>query len=252
MTAGRPSISVIIPVFNGAAFLAEAVASIRCQFIPVDEIIIVDDGSTDRTAEVTAGLGADIRYVYKVNHGPHAAQNTGLAMARGEVIAFLDADDLWPADKLSIQLPLLMSGRQRQVVLGFLQYIRSSESAGGQWQYLPYLEPFFGANCFGAALFRREAFAVNGMLDEAMVCGGDVDWFLRAREKGLAMAAADRICLFYRLHSGNITRNKARRDHFLLLALEHSLQRRRAASGTVEALKDLPQPLVRRREPRRR
>lgn len=244
MASGRPSVSVIIPVFNGASFLPEAVASIRRQRIRVDEIIIIDDGSTDRTAEVAAGLGDDIHYIYQTNRGPHAAQNTGLAMAQGEVIAFLDADDLWPDDKLSIQLPLLQNDPQPQVVLGFLQYIRLRKTADGQSHYLPYLEPFFGANCFGSALFRREVFTMIGSLDEVMVCGGDVDWFLRAREKRLPMAAVDRIGLFYRLHPGNITRNKARRDHFLLLALGRSLQRRRSAAGAVEALQGLPQPLA--------
>jgi glycosyltransferase involved in cell wall biosynthesis len=243
MADACPPISVIIPVFNGADFLAGSVASVRCQQIPVKEIIIVDDGSSDRTAAVAAGLGEDIRYVYQENQGPHAAQNTGLAMAGGDVIAFLDADDLWSAEKLSIQLPLLQNDSQLQVVLGFLQYIRLRETVGGGQDYIPFLEPFFGANCFGAALFRREAFTRIGPLDGAMVCGGDVDWFLRAREQGLAMAAVARTTLFYRLHPGNITRHKMQRDHFLLRALKQSLDRRRGVPGGIVDLGKLPRPL---------
>ena len=242
MERGRPSISVIIPVFNGAAFLAEAVASIRCQEIPAGEIIIVDDGSIDESAAVAAGLGKGIRYVYQPNRGPHAAQNTGLALARGDVIAFLDADDLWPVDKLSVQLTLLQADPQPAVALGFLQYIRLRETPSGKGEYLPFLEPFFGANCFGAALFRREAFAKVGPLNGSMTYGGDVDWFLRAREQGLAIAAVDRVTLFYRLHPGNLTRHKTRRDHFLLLALKQSLDRRRSADGAVADLGELPRP----------
>jgi len=242
MERRTPSISVIIPVFNGAAFLAEAMASIRAQQIPVSEIIVVDDGSTDETAAVVAVLGKDIRYVYQTNQGPHAAQNTGLALARGNVIAFLDADDRWTADKLNVQLPLLLSDLHPEVVLGFLQYIRLRKTAAGKCGYQPFLEPFFGANCFGAALFRREAFAHVGLLDNAMICGGDVDWFLRAREQGLVMAAVDRITLFYRLHPGNLTRHKTQRDHFLLQALKQSLDRRRAAHGEVTDLGELPRP----------
>ena len=237
-----PSISVIIPVFNGAAFLTEAVASIHAQQIPVSEIIIVDDGSTDETAAVAAGLGKGIRYAYQSNQGPHAAQNTGLALAQGKVIAFLDADDRWAVDKLNVQLPLLLSDLHPEIVLGFLQYIRLRKTAGGSCEYQPFLEPFFGANCFGAALFRREAFNKVGLLDSALICGGDVVWFLRAREQGLVMAAVDRITLFYRLHPGNITRHKTQRDHFLLQALKQSLDRRRAAYGKVIDLGKLPGP----------
>ncbi|MCJ7525705.1 MAG: glycosyltransferase family 2 protein [Candidatus Aminicenantes bacterium] len=243
-----PSISVIIPVFNGAPFLAEAVASIHAQQIPVNEIIIVDDGSTDETAAVAAGLGKGLRYIYQPNQGPHAAQNTGLALAQGEVIAFLDADDRWPTDKLSVQLPLLLSDLHPAIVLGFLQYIRLRETAGGKCEYLPFLEPFFGANCFGAALFRRETFAKVGQLDGAMTCGGDVDWFLRAREQGLVMAAVSSVTLFYRLHPGNITRHKTQRDHFLLQALKQSLDRRRASDRKVADLSELPRPRPDRRK----
>jgi glycosyltransferase involved in cell wall biosynthesis len=242
MDRGRPSISVIIPVFNGAAFLAEAVASVRAQKIPAGEIIIVDDGSTDDSAAVAAGLGKDVRYVYQPNRGPHAAQNTGLGLARGDVIAFLDADDRWPEDKLSVQLPLLEADPKPAVALGFLQYIRLRETPGRPADYLPFLEPFFGANCFGAALFRREAFAKVGPLDGTMSYGGDVDWFLRAREQDLAIAAVDRVTLFYRLHPGNLTRHKTLRDHFLLLALKQSLDRRRSADGEVADLGELPRP----------
>jgi glycosyltransferase involved in cell wall biosynthesis len=242
MGGGRPSISVIIPVFNGAAFLAEAVASIRVQQITVSEIIVVDDGSTDESAAVAAGLGKGIHYVYQPNRGPHAAQNTGLELAQGELIAFLDADDRWPAEKLSVQLPLLQADQQPAVVLGFLQYIRLQKTAGRTWDYLPFLEPFLGANCFGASLFRREAFSKVGLLDGAMNCGGDVDWFLRAREQGLAMAAVDRVTLFYRLHPGNLTRHKTQREHFLLRALKQSLDRRRAAGRAVANLHELPRP----------
>lgn len=240
MERRRPSISVIIPVFNGAGFLAEAVASIRGQRIPASEIIVVDDGSTDHSAAVAASLGEGIRYVYQANRGPHAAQNTGLKLAQGEVIAFLDSDDLWPADKLGVQLPLLLSDLRPAVVLGFLQYIRLQEDSDGESGYRPFLEPFFGSNCFGASLFRREAFTKVGQLDGTMTCGGDVDWFLRAREQGLAMATVGSVTLLYRLHPGNITRDKTQRDHFLLLALKQSLDRRRAAGGAVGALGALP------------
>jgi len=85
MSLGQFSVSVIIPVYNGAAFLAEAVASVRRQKVLPREIIIVDDGSTDETSSTAANLGKDIRYFYQENRGPHAAQNTGLGQRQREM-----------------------------------------------------------------------------------------------------------------------------------------------------------------------
>jgi glycosyltransferase involved in cell wall biosynthesis len=100
----RPTISAVIPAYNNAAYLPDAVASVRAQSVPVREIIVVDDGSTDNTAAVVATLGADIRYLRQINAGPSAARNAGIAAAQGEFIAFLDADDQWTPDKTAQQL----------------------------------------------------------------------------------------------------------------------------------------------------
>jgi glycosyltransferase involved in cell wall biosynthesis len=241
---GRFSVSVIIPVYNGAAFLADAVASVRRQKVFPREIIIIDDGSTDETSSMAANLGKDIRYFYQKNRGPHAAQNTGLQAARGDVIAFLDADDQWPDDKLSLQLPLLAESPELDIVLGCLQYVRCLKTPTDEWRDIPFLKPFFGSSCFGAALFRARAFAKVGPLDPSLRQGGDVDWFLRAREQGLAMAAVDRVTLYYRLHQHNLTRDHFQRDHYLLQALKKSLNRRRQANGkTIVNLPDLPRPI---------
>jgi GT2 family glycosyltransferase len=97
-------VSVVIPTFNCAAYLAEAVRSVLEQTHPAAEIIVVDDGSTDDTASVVAALGDAVVYLRQVNAGVAAARNAGVARATGEYIAFLDADDFWAADKLAIQL----------------------------------------------------------------------------------------------------------------------------------------------------
>jgi GT2 family glycosyltransferase len=102
-----PSISVVIPTYNRSAFLATAVASIRTQTYPCAEIIIVDDGSTDDTAQVTAALGAGIRYVRQANAGPAAARNRGIREARGDWVAFLDTDDRWLPEKLCKQVEIV-------------------------------------------------------------------------------------------------------------------------------------------------
>jgi glycosyltransferase involved in cell wall biosynthesis len=97
-----PNVSVIIPAFNSARYIGEAVDSVLRQTRPAEEIIIVDDGSTDDTRVIAAAL--PVKYIYQKNAGPSAARNTGLRHATGELLAFLDADDLWLPHKLAAQL----------------------------------------------------------------------------------------------------------------------------------------------------
>src|SRR5262245_52133033 len=88
-------LSVIVPAYNRATFLPGCVASIRAAGVSDMEIIVVDDGSRDNTAEVVASLGSDIRYVYQENQGLPAARNTGIRHSRGRYLAYLDSDDFW-------------------------------------------------------------------------------------------------------------------------------------------------------------
>lgn len=101
------NISAIIPAYNSAEFIADAVHSILKQTTPVSEIIIVDDGSTDATREIVASLPGPITYISQQNQGPSAARNAGIHAANGDWIAFLDADDQWTPDKIEKQVNLL-------------------------------------------------------------------------------------------------------------------------------------------------
>ncbi|MBP6261998.1 MAG: glycosyltransferase [Nitrospira sp.] len=99
-----PRVSVVIPTYNCARFLGQTIDSALRQAYRDFEIIVVDDGSTDDTQQVVAVYGKTIRYVYQSNQGASAARNVALSIASGEFIAYLDADDLWIADKLSRQV----------------------------------------------------------------------------------------------------------------------------------------------------
>src|SRR5919205_4589183 len=99
-----PPIIVIIPVYNGESYVAEAIESILDQTYRPAEVIVVDDGSTDNTAEVVKRFGDVVQYHHQPNRGAGAARNRGVELSHGEFLAFLDADDLWHKDKLAHQI----------------------------------------------------------------------------------------------------------------------------------------------------
>jgi glycosyltransferase involved in cell wall biosynthesis len=219
-----PLISTVIPVCNGERFLAEAVESAVRQVPAPFELIVVDDGSTDRTADVCRSLGGTVRYVFQENAGPSAARNRGLGMARGDFIAFLDADDLWPAGKFELQLARFRSEPSLEVVLG---YSRPFADARGGVPGRPFdAEPRFMYQ-LGSGLFRRDVFEHAGVFDPEMRFSEDVDWFLRAREAGVPMVVLQEVTVLYRQHGGNMTRGRSTRDLGFIRVLQRSLERRR-------------------------
>jgi glycosyltransferase involved in cell wall biosynthesis len=102
-------ISVVIPCYNAAAYVGEAVRSVLTQTLPPHEVIVIDDGSTDASATVLSEFGSSVTLVRQTNQGVAAAVNLGVSKARGEAIAFLDADDVWLPDKLERQVAVLMA-----------------------------------------------------------------------------------------------------------------------------------------------
>ena len=230
-----PLVSVVIPVFNGERFLREAVQSVFDQDYAPLEIIIVDDGSTDGTAAVAKSLPEIVRYLYQTNRGPAAARNRGIEHALGDLIAFADADDLWPARKLELQLPYLISDARIDIVLGRIQQVLLSETVDGQTQSREFADPAFSVN-LGSAVIRKSVFERVGLFDETMRYSEDVDWFMRARERGAAIVTIDEVTLLYRQHEQNMTRGKSTSELNVLQALKRSLDRRRERTGIASAL----------------
>lgn len=107
ISTASPSVSAVIPCYNGELFLSEAVLSVLRQTYPVVELIVVDDGSSDRSAEIARSFGSPVKLVQKENGGEGSARNRGIQEARGDLIAFLDADDVWHPDKLAHQVEYL-------------------------------------------------------------------------------------------------------------------------------------------------
>ncbi|HEV8417024.1 MAG TPA: glycosyltransferase [Bryobacteraceae bacterium] len=231
----NPLVSVVIPVYNAAHFLPQAIGSVCAQEYESLEIIVVDDGSTDNCADVAKSLGSDVRYDRQVNRGPSAARNRGLDLARGEFTAFLDADDQWPAHKLSVQLGRLLAEPELDLVLGRIQYVALP---GGEIPPIQFEGPENTLTHvhLGSGLYRRRAFERIGSFDESIRFCEDVDWFQRAREHGLAMRILRATTLLYRLHAENMTRDRTLPDRLLTQVLKRSLDRRRAGGGAVPSL----------------
>ena len=226
----EPLVSVVIPVFNGERFLREAVESVLAQKYAPLEIIMVDDGSTDGTADVARSLPETVRYLHQSNQGPAAARNRGIEHAQGSLIAFADADDLWPEDKLALQLPYLMRDPAAEIVMGRIQQVLLSETGAEN-----FAEPAFSVN-LGSAIIRKSVFERIGLFDETMRYSEDVDWFMRAREGGAAIVTIDAVTLLYRQHDQNMTRGKSTSELNVLKALKRSLDRRRESTGFASAL----------------
>src|SRR5215471_18905764 len=126
----NPRVSVIIPVYNCEQYLAEAIQSALSQTGSTLEVIVVDDGSTDASAEVARSFGSRVRYCYQANAGIGAARNCGIAMAVGNLYAFLDADDRYVKGKLAKQIAVLEDDPSLDMVLGQVVQLQD----GPEWQ----------------------------------------------------------------------------------------------------------------------
>jgi len=227
-----PAVSAIIPLFNQRQFVRAAVESVLAQSSEPREVIIVDDGSTDGSLN-TLGILKDQLVVYRQrNKGPAAARNLGVSQARGEIIAFLDADDEWPPDKLQYQVRPFFQDSGIDVVLGQIRWLRGPVSSGGRSR--PHGESFYGVQ-LGSGLFRKTVFDRVGRFDEKLRFSEDHDWFLRAREKGVEIVRIDRDVLYYRMHEQSMTRNESPEGGFgLTRIIKRSLDRRRRTGSSGE------------------
>jgi glycosyltransferase involved in cell wall biosynthesis len=230
MNALPLSVSAILPVYNGEAFLAEAIDSVLRQAYEPLELIVIDDGSTDRTAEIAKGYGDKVRYVYQNNAGAAAARNNGLRVASGDVIAFIDADDVWPEGKLAVQMEKLQLDPNLEVVIGRVQYYVPRQTPEGKFTFAPFMPAVLGGN-LGAGVYKKTVFEKLGNLDQMYRYCDDVDLFLRIREKNIPMLVVDAVTLDYRIHNTNMTRERPARDSEFHRALKRSLDRRRATGS---------------------
>jgi glycosyltransferase involved in cell wall biosynthesis len=219
-------VSVIIPVWNMARYLPDAVASIP----PVHEIIIVAAQSDDGTLEVAQQLAArrpEIRVLSHDGEGPAAARNVGLRAASGDVIAFNDADDVWPKSKLALQLERLDREPRADVVAGLATFFRDLDHDTLAPAACSRLETAFFHNV-ASMIFRRSVFDRVGLFNETLTYGEDGDLLIRIIEAGVPFVILNTPTLYYRRHRGSMmARDDPRKKSDLVRVVAMSLARRR-------------------------
>lgn len=219
-------VSVIIPVFNGEKYLDEAIASVTGQSYRPLEIIIVDDGSTDGSAAI-ARRHAFVTYCFQENSGLSAALNRGVDLARGNFLAFLDADDLWNTDKLASQMNCLARDISLDMVFAHVQQFCSPELEAGVAMRIPDAIKVIPGYCPGTMLIRRLAFYRASRFDCRLQVGQFLAWYMKAIDFGLRGRMLPEIMLKRRWHRANmgIVERESRSEYVRIL--KASLDRRR-------------------------
>jgi glycosyltransferase involved in cell wall biosynthesis len=223
-------VSVVIPVWNGERFLAEAVESVLKQTYAPHEVIIVDDGSTDGSAKVAKRFGALVRYFFQGKKGAATARNYGVELSGGNFIAFLDADDFWAKDKLALQMKSFVDHPESDIVLGQVRQFYSCAS-GVVLKEEPEIIPGYVP---GTMLIKRASFFRAGKFSTQWQVGEFIDWYLRAEEIGLKSFFVPSVVLMRRIHDDNMgIRERASRSDYVKI-VKASLDRRRKGAAEKE------------------
>jgi glycosyltransferase involved in cell wall biosynthesis len=205
-----PLVSCIIPVWNCEAYLSEAIDSVLGQTYRPFELIVIDDGSTDGTPAVIARHGDTIRALRQPHSGTASARNAGVAGARGELLAFLDADDVWEPAKLARQVDCLaLRPRDDICVVGIQNFwVDALAAERDRMAGSGLTRPQPGYN-FSSALVRRGVFDRIGPFDPALKLRNDRLWFVRARDQGIGIAVIPDVMVRRRIHFSNLTRRSS-------------------------------------------
>lgn len=227
----KPLIGVIIPVYNGERYLAEAIESVLAQTYRPVELIVVDDGSTDSSADIAKRYAPPVRYYFQPNSGAGAARNRGTDLAQGDLLAFLDADDLWVEDKLARQMEAFESDSELDMVLGHVKQFYSPELSEDVKERIRIPVETMPGHHVGTMLIKREAFFRVGAFETGWQMGEFIDWHARAIEVGLKSFMLPEMVMKRRIHMNNMGRCERKHQTDYVRILKASLDRRRKKSG---------------------
>ncbi len=220
-----PLVSAIIPVFNGEQYLSQAIESVLAQDYRPLEIIVVDDGSTDRTAKIAQSYES-VTYLYQPNQGNGKARNLGIQSSGGEFISFLDSDDRWMPNKLSLQMKYLLEHPEIGFVIAHMRAVLDDNIDWPSSLNRAHYEREPPCYLPSALLVRREVLLKVGLFDPSYRHANDSDWFFRAQEAGIKMAIIAEVLVQKRIHLSNLSHEKSV-TYETIMAIRASLQRRK-------------------------
>ena len=224
-----PLITVVIPCHNGERYLEETLASVLHQtWRPID-VVVVNDGSTDNSAALAERLGDPIRVVSQSQRGPAAARNCGIATARGDLIAFIDQDDLWVPEKLTMQMAAFEADPALDVCVGYIQRFR--DTAHGRVKRGKPVPGYLSVTL----LAKRALFDLH-LFDAARKYSDSADWFLHVQAAGYNIRLLPDLLTLHRDHADNLslTHGDESRQEFLHL-LKAKIDRERDPLSSADS-----------------
>jgi glycosyltransferase involved in cell wall biosynthesis len=220
-------LSVVIPAYNAARYIAEAMESVLAQIGNDAEVIVVDDASSDDTAALAESFGPQVRVIRAEHGGIGATVNRGMVEACGELIASIDADDRWLPGKMERQLAALDTDPSLDAVFGYVrQFLSEDVMDAGRFAITD--TPMPGLHR-GSMLIRREAWDRVGPLDTELTLGEFIAWYARAIDAGLNMRVLPDVVYERRVHGGNTVLRERDAGADYLRAVKATMDRRRAA-----------------------
>lgn len=231
-SGATPLVSVVVPVFGGERFVSESIESIAGQSYPRVETIVVDDGSPDRSAEI-AEAHEGVRVLREPHRGVAGARNAGIEAARGELIAFLDQDDLWAPSKLERQVALLEANPQLDLALCGIEMVLLDGTPRPPW--LMWERDRQPGRIPSTWLVRRDALERVGYFDTSYEIACDADWLARAKDMGVASETLSLALVQWRIHdaNGSYDQETMRRETFRMVRA--TAARKRLGAGHAGA-----------------
>jgi glycosyltransferase involved in cell wall biosynthesis len=213
MSEGRaetaPLVSVIMAAYNAADHIGEALESVLSQQWSPLEIVVVDDGSTDATAEIVRSY-PDVVYVHQDNSGPSAARNAAVERSTGKFVANFDSDDLLPPSRIGDQVSFLLAHPEVGAVFGRQEWMNAPE-----WMARDAVYGDVDGIPLSSVMFRREVFFELGGYDTAFVHGEDMDLLVRMRERGIEYHVIPEVVLYRRFQPSSLTGGRAPHEPLL-------------------------------------
>ena len=219
----KPHTTIIIPVLNAEAHLASAVRSVISQVEDGDQILVIDDGSTDGTRSVVQAYQPRIALLQGPGTGPSAARNVGLAAATGDYVAFLDHDDEWPPDRHQSLSAALRANATADAAVG---RVRVRIEACGDYGYAR-LDRKHDATLLWSCLYRRQLIDRVGPFNESLRFHEDAEYYCRLVRAGMTPILCDVDSVIYRRHGSNLTNTPMDRMIITTDILAAHLARRR-------------------------